>query len=110
MVVRLWPKRRHAEHGRIPPEAVLDDLTLLFHPVCLERLSHLHLVGVQTLAHAEPPMEQIAELSDRPSTEVRQGSPVLVLSAVSDLVSQHGHLARAVVRQKDMIAERHRAT
>src|SRR2546425_12335794 len=98
MVVGLWPKRRHGERGRIPPEAVLDDLALLFHPVCLEGLSHLHLVGVRALAQAEPPVEQISELSDRPSTEVRQGSPVLVLSAVSDLVSQHGQLARAVVR------------
>jgi hypothetical protein len=90
-------------------KAILDNLTLLLHPIRLERFARLDAIPIRARSNAQGSIGQLPELVCDPVREVLDRTPRLVLAAVSDLMSQQSDVIVAAVGKKDVIAQGHRA-
>jgi hypothetical protein len=94
------------QRGRLgqAAEPVLDDLTLLLHPVRREWARGPAGIVVWTWAEASAVPELAKPVGHAPRV-VAQRAPGLVLGAVGQLVREHGERVAARVGQKDIVAE-----
>lgn len=91
------------------PEGILDNLGLLLHPVCLERLPGFNPVAIRTRSNAGSAIDEVPQLGPGSPREVLQRTPGLVLPAVSELVRQHRQIVAAAVGKEHMVSQRNRA-
>jgi hypothetical protein len=91
-------------------ETIFHDLTLLLHPVQLKGPPRHWAVAVGAGADAQCPVQQVSQLGHGASAEVGQRSPILILTAVGDLVRENGQILLVPSRQKDVIPQRNRAS
>jgi hypothetical protein len=88
------------------PEAVLRHLSLLFHAVRAKWLTGRQAIVIGAGAETKPPVKQIPQLGGNAPAKVDHGPPRLILSTVSQLMSQYSQVALAAAGKKDVVAER----
>ena len=91
------------------PEGILDNLRLLLHPVCLERLPGFDPVAIGARSNPRGAVDEVPQLGPRSPREILQWTPGLILPAVSELVREDPQIVAAAVGKKHMVPQRNRA-